>query len=56
MQQQNYSLKALAKRDANDPFAKAAPAPMAAPAAGQVPADQVAASVRHLLTKMLEAA
>jgi HK97 family phage portal protein len=56
MQQQNYSLKALAKRDANDPFAKQAPAPMAAPAAGQVPADQVAASVRHLLTKMLEAA
>jgi HK97 family phage portal protein len=56
MQQQMFSLKALAQRDAQDPFAKPAPAPMAAPAAGQVPADQVAASVRHLLTKMLEAA
>jgi HK97 family phage portal protein len=30
MQQQNFSLKALAKRDADDPFSKAAPAPAAA--------------------------
>jgi phage portal protein BeeE len=56
MQQQMFSLKALAKRDQNDPFAAPAPAPMAAaPAADQVPADQVAATVRHLLTKALAA-
>ncbi len=35
MQQQNYSLEALAKRDASaDPFKKDAPAPAAAPATG----------------------
>jgi HK97 family phage portal protein len=32
MQQQMFSLKALAQRDASDPFSKPAPAPMAAPA------------------------
>jgi hypothetical protein len=32
MQQQMFSLKALAQRDQNDPFSKPAPAPMAAPA------------------------
>jgi HK97 family phage portal protein len=57
MQQQMFSLKALAQRDKNDPFSKPAPAPMAAPAgAGQVAPDQVAASVRHLLTKALDVA
>jgi HK97 family phage portal protein len=55
MQQQMFSLEALAQRDAQDPFAKPTPAPMAAPAADQVPPGQVAASVRHLLTKALEA-
>jgi hypothetical protein len=55
MQQQMFSLKALAKRDKNDPFSKPTPAPAAAPAdpAGQVPPGQVAASVRHLFTKAL---
>jgi HK97 family phage portal protein len=55
MQQQYFSLKALAQRDQNDPFSKPTPAPMAAPA-GQVPPSQVAASVRHLLTKALDVA
>jgi HK97 family phage portal protein len=55
MQQQMFSLKALAQRDQQDPFAKPQPAPMAAPA-GQVPPGQVAASVRHLLTKALDVA
>jgi hypothetical protein len=32
MQQQNFSLRALAKRDADDPFSKPAPSPPAAPA------------------------
>jgi hypothetical protein len=56
MQQQMFSLKALAQRDAQDPFAKPAPAPAAAPAdaAGQLPPDQLAANVRHLLTKQFE--
>jgi hypothetical protein len=53
MQQQMFSLKALAQRDQNDPFSK--PAPAAAPAAAQVPADQVAAMVTDLLTKALAA-
>jgi HK97 family phage portal protein len=57
MQQQMFSLKALAQRDASDPFSKPTPAPMAAPAgAGQVAPDQVAASVRHLLAKALDVA
>ena len=59
MQQQMFSLKALAKRDAEDPFSKPAPAPMAVPAAppaaDQVPADQVAAKTAYLLTKALAA-
>jgi HK97 family phage portal protein len=59
MQQQMFSLKALAQRDKQDPFAKPTPAPMAAPAAtpaaDQVPPDQVAANVQHLLTKALAA-
>lgn len=37
MQQQNFSLAALAERDANDPFAKPAPAP--APQPADTPAD-----------------
>ncbi len=55
MQQQMFSLKALAQRDAEHPFSKPAPAPMAAPAADQVPADQVPATVRHLLELELAA-
>jgi HK97 family phage portal protein len=54
MQEQNYSLEALAQRDANDPFAKPAPAP-APPVANQVPPDQVAAMAGQLLTKALAA-
>jgi HK97 family phage portal protein len=54
MQQQMFSLKALAKRDAEDPFSKPAPAPAAAPAT-QLPPDQVAAMARELLTKALAA-
>ena len=47
MQVQNYSLKALAQRDASDPFAKPTPAPMAAP----VPAPVS----KHLSAAELEA-
>jgi HK97 family phage portal protein len=39
MQQQNFSLKALAKRDADDPFSKPAPAPAGAEGNTGVPAD-----------------
>lgn len=53
MQQQMFSLKALAQRDAQDPFSKPTPAPMAA-SAGQLPPSQVAATARHLLSKALE--
>jgi len=58
MQQQNYSLRALAKRDANDPFSKPTPAPAAVPATTtkDLPPDHVAAAVRHLLASALEAA
>ena len=58
LQQQNYGLSALAKRDANDPFAKPKPAPVVTPPPvdAQLPADQMAASLRDLLTKELEAA
>lgn len=38
-QQQNYSLAALAKRDANDPFAKPEPAPVAAPSEPEEPEE-----------------
>lgn len=51
MQQQMFSLEALAERDANDPFAKPRPAPVATPAG--LPPGQVAATVRHLLAKAL---
>jgi HK97 family phage portal protein len=52
MQQQMFSLEALAQRDAESPFAKPTPAPPA----DQLPPDQVAASVRHLLTKAIQQA
>ena len=58
MQQQMFSLRALAQRDANDPFSKPAPAPNATPGptgAAQVPAGALAATVRALLTKALAA-
>jgi HK97 family phage portal protein len=58
MQQQMFSLKALAQRDQNDPFSKPDPPPVAAPAtpsADQVPAAQMAAMVTDLLTKALAA-
>jgi HK97 family phage portal protein len=49
-QQQNFSIAALAKRDADDPFAKPA-----APAPAQLPPSQVAATVRQLLEKAIAA-
>jgi phage portal protein BeeE len=56
MQQQMFSLEALAIRDAGEPFAPPTPAPMAAPpAADQLPPSQVAAMARHLYAKALEA-
>jgi HK97 family phage portal protein len=54
MQQQMFSLKALAKRDADDPFSKPTPAPVAAPPADELPPGQVAAMARHLLAKALD--
>jgi HK97 family phage portal protein len=51
MQQQMFSLKALAQRDSQDPFAKPTPAPMTTPAAqvGQVPeADAVKTVIDQL--------
>jgi HK97 family phage portal protein len=58
MQQQMFSLEALAQRDANDPFAKPRPAPMAAPAAptNQLALDQIPGHSGDLLTKALAAA
>jgi HK97 family phage portal protein len=57
MQQQMFSLKALAQRDSGDPLSKPQPAPMVAPpAADQLSPDQVTATVRHLLAQALEAA
>lgn len=56
MQQQNYSLEALAKRDADDPFAKPAPVAPAQPtdnAPDDVPADR-AASFLVAFTKALD--
>ena len=53
VQQQYFSLEALAKRDASDPFAKPTPAPAAVPAADEIPPDQIAAQVRGLLEKAL---
>jgi HK97 family phage portal protein len=56
MQQQMFSLAALAIRDAHDPFATPTPAPMATPpAADQLPPSQVTATARHLYAKALEA-
>ena len=49
MQQQMFSLRALATRDAGDPFAKPAPSPVTAPAPGPDPTDeQVAATIGAL--------
>ena len=57
MQQQYFSLEALAQRDANAPFAKPTPAPMVAPpAADDLTPEQVAAAVRHRLTKAIRKA
>lgn len=55
MQQQNYSLEALAKRDAADPFAKPAAAPPALPAPEPkgLDADSAAALAEALLRKEL---
>ena len=56
MQQQNYSLEALMKRDAGDPFAKPAPPPPQLPAADMTPPeDQAAKFVASLQRKALEA-
>jgi HK97 family phage portal protein len=52
MQQQMFSLKALAQRDAQDPFAIPTPAPMAVPA---LPPGQLALTAADLLTKALAA-
>jgi len=51
MQQQNFSLAALAKRDADDPFSKPAPPPPAAPA---TPAEPDAAAVAADEQKFLD--
>jgi HK97 family phage portal protein len=56
MQQQMFSLKALAQRDAQDPFSKPTPAPMATPATPAVPPGQLAALVSHRLSKALQVA
>jgi HK97 family phage portal protein len=50
LQQQNFSLAALDKRDRGDPFAKPAPAPAAAPAANQPPQDDNNAGQRFAET------
>ena len=64
MQQQMFSLRALAERDSNAPFSKPDPAPAATPAASppgapgapaDVPPEQVAAMVRALLEKAVAA-
>ena len=57
MQQQNYSLEALAARDADDPFAKPAPRPVppADDAAGDAPIDLAASFGAALRRKALEA-
>ena len=55
LQVQNYSLEALAKRDAGDPFAKPAPTSSSLPLGQEdLTPDQIAASVSDLLTKELE--
>jgi HK97 family phage portal protein len=53
-QQQNYSIAALAERDANDPFAKPTPAPHAqTPPADMADEEMAAASFTALLRKEL---
>jgi hypothetical protein len=58
MQQQNYSLAALAKRDADDPFSKPTPAPAAVPtpAPDDEPADDDETITAAFLTKDWSAA
>lgn len=51
LQQQYFSLAALAARDAADPFAKPAPTPPAAPTEDERPEDELEAVTRVLLTK-----
>jgi HK97 family phage portal protein len=53
-QQQNYSLAALAKRDANDPFAKPTPAPVAAPPTPKDEPSDMAAAMTSVRRKALE--
>jgi phage portal protein BeeE len=52
-QQQNYSIAALAERDANDPFAKPAPAPTPQAQTPQADDEMAAASFTALLRKEL---
>lgn len=54
MQQQNYSLEALAERDAAAPFAKPAPAPE--PDENELPPIEMAAAARDVLRAVLELA
>lgn len=53
-QQQDYSLEALAKRDANDPFAKAAVAAPATPAVSTEPTDEEIQDSAKLLAMLVE--
>jgi HK97 family phage portal protein len=53
-QQQNFSLEALAKRDASDPFATPAPAPAALPADTLTTPDAIKAAAGDLLRQALE--
>jgi len=55
MQQQNYSLEALAKRDDGDPFAKPATPAVPIPTADAPPADMAAKFAVALRRKALEA-
>jgi HK97 family phage portal protein len=57
LQEQNYSLAALAQRDANDPFAKPAPTPPPTPAAvppDEPPVKDLGQAARALLRKSLQ--
>lgn len=58
MQQQNFSLAALAERDRNDPFSKAAPAPTAttAPPAGNDNAQEAARQILSSFERSLASA
>lgn len=53
-QQQDYSLEALAKRDANDPFAKAALAAPATPAVTAEPTDEEIQDSAKMLALLIE--